>query len=196
MSFTIDHEWKACFLKLGDGMVKAYRRRASGDVNIDHPFIEEHLISLIREQAVLVRHLHDAHIVEEIVNTGGITGYKLASLTADFWYLPKCSYEQSLGLLETFGFPSPKVCSLSTEVRRLAQGLLLELGQTRTLALLTVASDIVFVKRVEGSDFTTEEITLILEYNQAHFGMEYSKTEFMDLRRLYRRKGFFILGCM
>lgn len=197
MQINIDDGWRPKELKVGSVVVRAFHRNATGNVDVDHPFIEERLPWVAAEGGVLVRHRHEwTMIPAPAVNPGVPAGYTLAPARADFWYIPRCSFEESLGLLETFGFPSSSVCNAPEEVRRLAQALILELAKQRKLVWMTIAPDIVDIQRLEGPDFTTEEMTRLLAFNQAHFGITYSKAEFLDLRRWYRRNGFCILGRM
>ena len=74
--------------------------------------------------------------------------------------------------------------------------MILDLRSGRNCALTNIGSQMVNIERINGPAFAPEEMTRLLEFNQAHFGIKYSKAEFRDLRRLYCRKGFFVIGRM
>lgn len=143
-----------------------------------------------------MRHEHDWKVTAESFDAWGNKSCQLAPDKTDVWYLPKCTFEESLELLQVFGFPGRHICHNSESVRQLSMAVLLELKRSRGLAIVSITSEAVNVERVDGPEFSTAEMTRLLEFNQAYFSIKYTKTEFFDLRRLYRRKGFCILGRM
>jgi hypothetical protein len=165
-------------------------------MNDDYPFIAEHLSRVVSCGGVLLRHEHDWKITGENVDSFGNKSYGLTPVGTDIWYIPKCSFDESLELLGLFGFPGKGICGDDENIRALSIAMILDLRSGRNCAITNVGSQIVNVERIDGPAFAAEEMTRLLEFNQAHFGIKYSKAEFRDLRRLYCRKGFFVIGRM
>lgn len=166
-------------------------------MNDDYPFIVAHFKGVVNEGGVLFRHEHDWKAVGESVDHFGNTSYELAPTGTDIWYVPRCSFEDSLELLDLFGFPNSEVCQQPEEVCGLSKSLLLDLSRHRCIAILSITSDSLYVERAgPGADFTTEEMTRVLDFNREHFGVKHSKSFLRDLRKHYRQKGFFVLGKM
>lgn len=194
MSLTLDESWVSSPITIGNRPLDAYRRQGSG-INDDYPFIAAQFRGAVSEGGVLFRHEHDWKVVGESVDPFGNKTCQLAPTGTDIWYVPRCSFQDSLALLDLFGFPSPSVCEHPDEVRRLAKDLLLDLGTKRPIALLSITSDSLYAERVgPGAQFTTEEMTRVLDFNREHLGVKHSKSFLRDLRKRYRQKGFFVVG--
>jgi len=78
----------------------------------------------------------------------------------------------------------------------LSIALIRNLAQDRKIAIIDVRSKSLNIELVQGSDFTTEEMTRLLEFNEAHFRVKREKWEFLEYRKMFRQKGFFVLGAM
>jgi len=194
MSLNIDEKWIPSSIAIPNRTLEGYRREGAG-INEDYPFMTRHLKAVASEGGVLFRHEHDSKVIGESVDPFGNTNYQLGPTGTDIWYLPQCSFEDSLKLLDAFDFPEPDACKDPGEVRRLSKSLLLDLSETRLIAMLSITSDSLYVERVgPGAEFTTEEMTRVLDFNQTHFGTKHSKSFLRDLRKHYRQKGFFVLG--
>jgi len=195
MPVELDDTWTCSPIQIGSKTFTAYRR-AGGGINDDSPFINEHLKAVVGQGGLLLRHEHDWKVTEEDIDHWGNKGYKLAPTGTDMWYVPECGFNESLELLGIFGFPGRGVCEEPGRILKLSKALLVDLRRGRTIGVYSVTSGTVSVEHVAGKGFTTEEMTRLLRFNEMHFGIKHSKGEFLDLRRLYRRAGFFILGAM
>lgn len=197
LPLNFNNEWMSAELRIDKNIVKCFRKIATGNIDLDDSFMQEHLPSALREGAVLIHHMHEPVLIPANSTTpSGLRGFTAVPTGADFWYIPHSSFQDSLKLLECFGFPGGAVFPNAMDVRNRTISLLKELEQGRRITLVTITSDTIRTQRIEGNEFTTEEMTRLLRFNEANFGIEYAKSEFLDLRRLYLRKGFFVLGRM
>ena len=196
MGIEIDSSWTPRRLPVGSRELDGYVRK-SGDLTDEYPFKVAHVKDVNHSGGLLFQRFHEPRNKREVQHPGGLVGYQFDLPEIEMWYLPQCSFEESLGLLDTFAFPSPNVCDRPEEVLTLSKNVLRKIGSTRHIALTAIAPEAVSVENVEpGQPFSKVEITGILEFNERHFSIRRSQSESQDLRRLFRSKGFFVLGRM
>jgi hypothetical protein len=191
----LDEGWVQTTLKIGEKTFAAYCREG-GSLNDDHPFIRKHLAAVMSDGGLILRHEHDWKITEETIDYWGNRGYKLDPVGTDIWYFPECTFEESLRLPALFGFPIKKECPNPAMALELSIALIRNLAQDRKIAIIDVRSKSLNIELVQGSDFTTEEMTRLLEFNEAHFRVKREKWEFLEYRKMFRQKSFFLLGAM
>jgi hypothetical protein len=194
MKFQLDDTWKSCPIPVGAIVLEGFCRKG-GSLDEACEFIEPRLASVVAEGGVLLRHGYDPVVTREIIDERtGLKGYQYALPEADLWYLPKCSFEQSLGLLDTFAFPSQRICLAPARGRKLVKDLLLDLSQNRRIAIVNMMSEGILVELIDKDmPFTTPEMTRVLKVNESEFGVKHSKGFWLDLRKHFRKKGFFAL---
>ncbi len=194
MSIEINFSWNEASLPLGTNIVNAYCRKGIAPVECDS-FVSEHLESVVGAGGVIFRYSCPDHYRIEEVLPGGIRAYRYAMPKVDLWYLPKCSFEESLGLLDFFKFPDASICLAQQDVRQLVKHILRDIANQRIITMVAIEPHAVVIEQIgSGESLATEDVSRVLGFNQQHFGVEYSKAELRDLKSNYRQKRFFVLG--
>lgn len=194
MSIPITPEWEELQIALRGQNLLAYCRK---DLTRDEcdAFVRDHLESAASAGSALLRHFCPGDLGEQVVNPGGIIGFKPGPPQIELWYLPKCSFEMSLDILDLFGFPDPHICENPERTRKMAKDLLLDIAAHRMLSLVTIGSEFIVVEQTgPGEPLNTDDMRRVLEFNQQHLGAVYGQGWKRSLRSHYRRKGFFVLG--
>jgi|GEM_PF-5297425 hypothetical protein len=196
MGIEIDSNWTPQRLISGSTELTGYMRR-SGTLEEESLFLAEHLGEVVAQDGALFQRFHEVSELREVVHPGGYVGYQCDPPDIEMWYFPQCSFEESLGLLDGFGFPSRRVCSRPEEVRFLSKNLLREIAKTRRIALSAITPEAVTVENFDPETaLGVDEINGVLEFNQRHFGVHRNESEARDLRGVFRKKDFFVLGHM
>src|SRR5687768_7997935 len=108
MEITTD--WTPSPVSVEKGVLQAYRRVVTGKQTWES-YVSEHLRSIIDDGGLLLQRVQNPKNIREVVNPGGIVSYQYDLPDVELWYLPRCSFEQSLDLLNVFGFPGESICT-------------------------------------------------------------------------------------
>jgi hypothetical protein len=191
----LDTHWTRHDIELAGTKRIAYCRSDLQDAAYDK-FIEEHFRGVHSEGGIIFRRLGPTPPMVKVAHPGGLVGHKLtAPPKVEVWFLPKCSFECSLGLLEHFSFPGPGISKNPQGARARAAQIVRRLATGREITLVTISSEVATFYHVgDGPPLRPSELDSLFDFNQTEFGMDYQEPEYKGLKTHYCRAGFFELG--
>jgi hypothetical protein len=152
-----------------------------------------HIGSVIAEGGALVLHQRDPSVIGVDILFNGARSPRLELLPEQLWYLPNCSFEDSLDCLPFFGFPSDRAVTCPQESLTKCRRHIERLTIGRTLALECVSSRTINLKLTGGLSITKDEALRILDFNTEEFAAKRAKWEHREYVKIFTG-GYIILG--
>ena len=193
MEISAELGWASITLA-GNSTIFNGHRRAAQDFSTEYDFMKQHLLEVRSNGGVIFRREFEPRATQTLVDPWGNKGFKYDAPQAELWYLPHCSFRDSLELLDAFQFPSSSAEANSEYRRERCREILLELAAHRDIAVLNFAPSSIFVQVVRGAKVDAEDVARVLQFNSEHFQIEYEKDDYQDLLAQYVHKQIFVLG--
>ena len=105
-------------------------------------------------------------------------------------YIPSCSFEESLVILDLFAFPT--AIEDAPAVRKQVKRFLADFAHRVCLALRNVSPQTLLVKYIGTVE--NQLLERVFAFNVEHMGCDYSAGEREELIQLYKKQCYFVLG--
>jgi hypothetical protein len=199
--FTIDKSWTAMPIPIENGRLEAFYRELTREEELVDEWQKKYSASVVSQGGILVTRLRDPVFYQSGVTPRGAPTYKADSVPSELWYLPSCTFEESIESFGFFGFPRArgqlpyeKGISNAVEGMKRVKEFLEHITIGRELTMGGISSTTVHYKLMKGRAFTKEEMLDVLKFNDVEFAASREKWEHREYIKTFLAHQFFVLG--
>lgn len=197
----IDESWTPAAIPVESGKLEAFYRQLTREDELSDVWQERYSASVVAQGGILVTRLRDSLYYQSGVGPMGQATYKSILVPSELWYLPRCTFKESIDSLGFFGFPGAKDrfpgakgTSNPTESMKNFKGFLARMDVDRKLTMNRVGSSTAQYKLVKGPAFTKEEMLDVLKFNDIEFAASRENWEHREYIKTFLAHQFFVLG--
>jgi hypothetical protein len=188
---TADKSWIESPVEGDHRILEAYHRVITTEEWVGDVWHKHYHAAVVADGGILVTRQRDSIRGDPIGPHGT---YRPTLVPSEIWYLPRCSFEESLQCLKFFGFPSAEKTRNPPISMTKFREFLFQLAAGRHLTMVRASSSTAQYQLVSGPPFTRAEILAVLKFNDVEFGAQREKWEHREYVKLFLKDQFVILG--